>query len=429
MGVRSTLSTSRAADKSPSVSWPALFQDRRWRHGLDAARPSSGMLRRYRRFFAVAAFLVLATPLLAGLIYPDGAASILMDGRTPAPAPRAPVDGADWFSLPTQIDAYLQDHIGLRQALLRAHRELSKPLFGSYKILMGRGGRMFYLGNEMVVQSSGLLMRDRAVDQLSDLLARMNDELRARGIRFLVAPPPNASSVYPDDLPVRAQNPGRPTEYDLLLAKLAVKGVPAIDLRSVLKTARAGGSVFYLHDTHWTFRGALAAFNAIVEADAHADWRIEPGSALGPLAVRKGGDMATALGLSNRIWEYSEGLKLPPGRRIRLSDDSFIETFDRPGPKILIFGDSLTLDFFPPLLLQHVGSVIWVHHEYCGFNWRVIDEIRPDEVWWMPGERVFLCQHSPLGFPEAKTGAGEDKAPAALGRPADALEDRATVRQ
>ena len=161
MGVRSTLWTSRAAAKSPPVSWPALFQDRSWGRSLGAARPSSGMLRRYRRFFAVAAFLVLAAPLVAGLVYPDGAASILMEGRTPAPAPRAPVDSADWFRLPNQIDAYLQDHIGLRQALLHAHRELSKPLFGSYKVLMGRGGRMFYLGNEMVPKAPGSLCATR----------------------------------------------------------------------------------------------------------------------------------------------------------------------------------------------------------------------------------------------------------------------------
>src|SRR5277367_5132410 len=184
MGVRSTLWTSRSAARSPSVSWPALFQDRSSRGGLGAAQSSSGMLRRYRRFFAVAAFLLLATPLVAGLVYPDGAASILIEGRTPAPVPRAPVDSADWFRLPKQIDAYLQDHIGLRQALLRAHRELSKPLFDSYKVLIGRGGRMFFLGNEMVGESAGLVMRDRAVGQLTDLLARMNEDLRARAIRF-----------------------------------------------------------------------------------------------------------------------------------------------------------------------------------------------------------------------------------------------------
>jgi alginate O-acetyltransferase complex protein AlgJ len=376
----------------------------------------------------VAAFLLLAAPLVAGLVHPDGAASILMEGRTPALAPRAPIDRADWFRLPNQIDAYLQDHIGLRQALLHAHRELSKPLFGSYKVLMGRGGRMFYLGNEMVTQSAGLVMRDQAVAQTTDLLVRMNDEFQARGIRFLVAPPPNASSVYTDDLPLRAQNAGRPTEYDLLMSNLAAKGVPAVDLRAVLKIARPGGSLFYMHDTHWSFRGALVAYNAIVEADSHPDWRLDPSSVLAP-AVRKGGDMAKILGLADKISENTESLTLPYGRRIPLPDNDFIETFDKPGRKILIFGDSLTLDFFPPMLLQHVGSVIWVHHEYCGFDWRVIDELRPDEVWWMPGERIFLCQHSPIGFPQATKGAGDEKAPMGLDRPADALEDRATVRQ
>ena len=385
------------------------------------------MLRRYRRFFAVAAFLLLAAPLVAGLAYPDGAASILMEGRTPAPVPRAPVESADWFELPKKIDAYLQDHIGLRQALLHAHRELSKPLFGSYKVLIGRGGRMFYLGNEMVTQSAGLVMRDQAVAQTTDFLARMNDELRARGIRFLVAPPPNASSVYTDDLPLRARNAGRPTEYDLLMSNLAAKGVTAVDLRPVLKAARPSGSLFYMHDSHWSFRGALMAYNAIVEADAHPDWRIDPHSALAP-AVRKGGDMANILGLADKISENTENLTFPGSRKIPLPDNDFIETFDRPGPKILILGDSLTLDFFPPMLLQHVGSAIWVHHEYCGFDWRVIDQIRPDEVWWMPGERIFLCQHWPIGFPRAK-GAGEEKVPMGLVRPPNKVEDQAAIRK
>jgi SGNH hydrolase-like domain, acetyltransferase AlgX len=96
---------------------------------------------------------------------------------------------------------------------------------------------------------------------------------------FWSRPPPNASSVYTDDLPRRAQNAGRPTEYDLLMSTLAAKGVPAVDLRPVLKKARPGGSLFYMHDTHWSFRGALMAYNAIVEADSHPDWRSDPNSA------------------------------------------------------------------------------------------------------------------------------------------------------
>ena len=36
----------------------------------------------------------------------------------------------------------------------------------------------------------------------------MNEALAARGIRFLVAIPPNAASIYQDDLPHWAQNSG-----------------------------------------------------------------------------------------------------------------------------------------------------------------------------------------------------------------------------
>ena len=100
----------------------------------------------------------------------------------------------------------------------------------------------------------------------------------------------------------------------MLLANLAAKGVTAVDLRPAIKNASTKGPAFYMHDTHWTFRGALAAYNAIVEADAHADWRIEPASALGPMTLRNGGDLARMLGVGDTVSEYAETLTLPYGK-------------------------------------------------------------------------------------------------------------------
>ena len=71
----------------------------------------------------------------------------------------------------------------------------------------------------------------------------------------------------------------------------------------------------------------------ISEADSHKDWRIDPSSALGPPVVRKGGDMARILGLSDKVWEYTQKLKLPYGKRTLLPDDDYIETFDKPGQR------------------------------------------------------------------------------------------------
>jgi alginate O-acetyltransferase complex protein AlgJ len=352
------------------------------------------MLRRHRRYFAIVAFLLLATPLALGVVRPDPPAAILKEGRYLAPAPTIPAASDDWLTLSARIDAFLGDHFGLRQVLIRVHKDLTKPLlgFGNDSVLIGRDGRLFYLGQEAVQQSAGLIVRDHRVSDTADLLARMNAALKARGVGFLVAVPPNAATIYADDLPNWAQNRGRRTEYDLMLDELAAHGVRAVDLRPALKAARSGGPVFYMHDSHWTARGALAAFNAVVEADGRPDWRLDPGSALGPPLAREGGDLARMLG--EDATETVEDLTLPAARTQLLTADpvsDFVGTLDRPGPTIMVFGDSFTQDYFARMLMQRAGRVVWLEYRKCGFDWKSIDRFHPDEVWWMPNERFLIC--------------------------------------
>jgi len=374
------------------------------------------MLVSYRRYFALLTFLLLATPLVVGVILPDSPSAILKEGRRLAAAPNAPASSADWLALPGRIDAFLRDHFGLREALIRAHKDLTKPLLGlgNDSVLIGRDGRMFYLAEETVRQSAGLVFRDRRAADATDLLVRMNQALAARGIRFLVAPPPNDASIYQDDLPRWAQNPGKPTEYDLMMANLAASGVRAVDLRPSVKQARADGPVFYMHDTHWTARGALAGFNAVVEADSHPDWRIEPSSALGPSTIRKGGDLARMFGVADSVTEYVEDLTLPGGKKELLSSDEtgdYVETSDKPSSTIMVIGDSFTFGAFARMLLQHVRRVVWLNHHLCRFDWKAIDRFHPDEVWWMPNERFLVCGPGawPVDFAEEKDeGRGRD---------------------
>jgi alginate O-acetyltransferase complex protein AlgJ len=377
------------------------------------------MLLRYRRIFALVAFFALATPLVVGLVAPDSPATVLKEGRSLAPAPRPPTTGTSWLALPAAVDAYLKDHFGLREMMITAHRDLTKPTagVGNDTVLVGRDGRMFYLGEEAVRQSAGLLVRDQKVAEATDMLVRMNDELQARGIRFLVAVPPNGATVYPDDLPLWARNPGKPTEYDMLLANLAAKGVTAVDLRAPVRNARKQGPAFYMHDTHWTFRGALAAYNAIIEADSRKDWHIEPASALGPMTLRNGGDLARMLGVGDSVSEYAETLTLPDEKTPLQSSDAvrdFTETSEKTGPTILILGDSFTSRAFPAMILQHASRVVWMSHLLCGFDWNEVEQYRPDEVWWMPTERFVICLtgRKPKGLPEHKAVSDGQKVPA-----------------
>ncbi len=370
------------------------------------------MLSRGRRYFAVLAFLLLAAPLTLGVVMPDSAASVLKEGRRPVPAPGVPGNATELAEWPGEVDAYLKDRFGLRQVLLHAYRQLAKPVFGGgASVLIGRNGRMFYLGDDMVRQSAGLVMRDQKVADAIALVAEIDAALKRKSVRFLVATPPNSSTIYQDELPVWAQNQGRDTEYDLFLRGLRAHGIKTVDLRPAVSAARAEGEVFYLHDTHWTFRGAIAAFNAVAEADGHPDWRIDAHSALGALAVRKGGDLARMLGVEDTTTETAEMLDLNPvGTARTLTEgpmpDAEIDT-GRPGPMVLIIGDSFTESFFPPLLAEHAGRVDWIHFQHCAFDWGAIGRFRPDEVWWMPTERSLYCDPGarPNGFASEQAAA------------------------
>src|SRR5574337_2166277 len=370
-----------------------------------AADPS--MLPRRRRFFFALAFLLIAAPLAAGLVAPDNPALVLKEGRLLAPAPRWPSSFARLRALPGAFDAYLKDHFGLRHAMIGLHKDLTHPVILKVNTaaLIGRDGRMFYAGNEMVRQSAGLVMRDERIAETAGLIAAMRDALKARGIGFLVTVPPNASTIYQDDLPLWAQRQGRQTEYDLFLKELAARGVKTVDLRPAMTAVRAAGDEAYLmHDAHWTARAALAGFNAVAEADGHPGWRIEPATAIGPPAPRKGGDVARILGVQDDVVEMAETLTLPEaGADEAISEGPMpdhVLTTGRPGPTVMVIGDSFTASYFPLMLAQHSGRAVWVHHHRCGFDWGLIDKFRPDEVWWAPTERFLLCDAGarPIGF-------------------------------
>jgi alginate O-acetyltransferase complex protein AlgJ len=364
------------------------------------------------RFYALVAFALLVLPLVFGILRPDDQDFVYQEGRRLAPAPSLPVDLASWRELPGEVDAYLRDRFGLRHAMIKLHRDLSHPLVMKVNTaaLTGRSGRLFYQGNEMLQQSAGTVYRDERVSETVDLLAAMRDQLAARGIRFLVTVPPNSSTIYQDDLPYWAQSRGKPTEYDLFLADLKARGVKTVDLRPALLSATKTGEIYLMNDAHWTARGAIAGFNAVVEADGRPEWRIDASKSLGQLEPRKGGDIARVLGVQDEVSEMTEPLALPPPK----SDEPLasgpmpdhVVTTGNPGPTILVIGDSFTASYFPLMLAQHVGRAIWIHHHQCGFDWSAIDKFHPDEVWWAPTERFLICDPHvrPLNFPGTAAG-------------------------
>jgi alginate O-acetyltransferase complex protein AlgJ len=217
----------------------------------------------------------------------------------------------------------------------------------------------------------------------------------------------------PSLTPIQTSAPGqcaaafqsrRTTEYDLFVADLAARGIKTVDLRQAVWAARSKGPSYFLYDTHWTARGAVAGFNAVAEADGHREWRVDADAPRVSLTERHR-DLARMIGVADDVSEPSEELALPQHvTKVELTTGqfpSYVATRDKPGETIMIIGDSFTVYYFAPLLLNHVGRVVWQHHKWCGFDWKLIDRFQPREVWWMPTERYLLCAPNvrPDGFP------------------------------
>jgi hypothetical protein len=100
------------------------------------------MLSRHRRFLALPAALLLAAPLL----FTSSKANLSSDElRVLATAPPFPQTMIDAMNLPEQIDAWLQDHFGLRRVLIHAYAILTQLVLrsGNTSVFIGRKGAMF----------------------------------------------------------------------------------------------------------------------------------------------------------------------------------------------------------------------------------------------------------------------------------------------
>jgi hypothetical protein len=49
-------------------------------------------------------------------------------------------------------------------------------------------------------------------------------------------------------------------------------------------------------------------------------------------------------------------------------------------------------NYFTPLIVENGAQALWMHHQWCEFDWSWIERFRPTEIWWMPNERLFLCK-------------------------------------
>ena len=362
-----------------------------------------------RRWLPAAAAVILCLPMMANLLLPGAVAVSESEQRRLAAPPDWPKFGKEFATWPRKVDLYANDHFGLRAVLIDLGNRIIPPQTrnASHQVLLGQDGWMFVMSDNMIEQSRGDLLRSDDVARTAALIQQIQQTLSARGIHFLFASPPNASTIYPDKLPNWARNPGQLTEYDEMLSLFSAFDVPALDLRAELRKGRKANldDLYFHQDTHWSPTGVIVSFNSIARRMGHSDWVFDPVTTLGPTETGPQGDLLRMLNDPAIPQEVVRPLNLPVPK-VDLDDTTrpfspYRTSEPKPtGTRLLIIGDSFTRVPILPLVASRAAQVAWTEFRGCGFDFSMIDRFKPDEVWMMPTERQIVCLPNvvPLGM-------------------------------
>jgi hypothetical protein len=244
------------------------------------------------------------------------------------------------------VEAFVNDHFGFRQQLLRWHNQWKLNVFNEFStgsILHGQEGWLYWTSEGGLEDYLGTSRFDE--QQLRDwqtLLETRRDWLAGLGIKYIFVIPPNKQSIYPEYIPSWLKKSETPAKLDQFLTHMKTHStVEVLDLRPALLEAKLNGWLFLKTDTHWNGMGAFLACQQVADKLSRQLPVIKPLSLDAfdqKPVIEPAGDCARYLGLGNLLQEtqqvvLSPRLPLQPLRQSRGSQHPD-KQWPQPDPEI-----------------------------------------------------------------------------------------------
>lgn len=163
-----------------------------------------------------------------------------------------------------EFDSYLSSHIGFRGQLVEANTTVFTKLFNMSPeddVVYGTDGWLYYsktLDDYFNINS----VSDRGIRNIAYSLKLLEEGIRANDSEFVLCFAPNKNTLYPDNMPFNYRQSSNLGNLDRLEAALNLNGVNYVSLKDLFN---ADSEVYYRKkDSHWNYRGALKAYNAIM---------------------------------------------------------------------------------------------------------------------------------------------------------------------
>ena len=325
--------------------------------------------------------LVISLPLAANLAGVDGADP-----------------GAENRELATWqggVSAWFDDHFGFRSTLVRWYGETR--LFGldvspSAAVVVGRDGWFFYADDKAVEDYANVeLMTDAGLANWREAVLRARNWLQTRKIAYVFTVAPDKHAVYAEEFPTTIARIHAMSRADQLFSALQDTGL-AVDARPALFGAKQQERIYQLTDTHWNDRGALVAYQQIINAVRGRVPSTPPAwtrSDFTPVErTVEGMDLAGMMGLTRVLREVELALVPTHPRRARVVEPAgaaptaeegrLVTEIDDPSlPRAVIFRDSF-VSRLVPFLSEHFSRAVYLWQN--DFDAHAVEQEHPDIV-------------------------------------------------
>lgn len=323
------------------------------------------------------------------------------ENRLPSTLPMGITSIDDWVKWPRRFDSFVDDHLPNRSILLRLNSWVKYHLFATSpvdSVLVGKEGWLFHRMPADLLEVEGRLQRKPyQIRRLRVVLEERRDWLAERGIDYLVLIAPTKQSIYPEKLP-QWLNPSKSNNSRRKMLRAELQRVESslklFDFTPVLLESKekCGDALFYRHDSHWTYLGALQAYAAL--SRRYPQWFQEPTKDWKEVQTPRKSNLMHLMGLPG---QETAGYSQPPdgfAARNSVPDTELLKSmakrgavsvYQRPGfsgPSLHLMGDSFAgwitaylSENFSRTILTNTWGDQWTRYEQ--FPTKIIQAERP----------------------------------------------------
>ena len=219
------------------------------------------MNKTFKIIYSVLFFLVISLPLA---LMPFFKNKENLEKRDLAEFPKYIDGGKLNQDFSTGFDKWLNDRIPFRAQLLSGSNFIKSEVMhtSASNVISGKDGWLFF-ENESPDYMNTNAMTDNEIKAFGVTLSLIEENVRARGGRFVFAPIPNKSSVYGDKMP-SCYTKAHENNLTRITKELDRIKVSHADCLSML-VENKDKDLYHKRDSHWNYKGALMGYNRIMD--------------------------------------------------------------------------------------------------------------------------------------------------------------------